>query len=62
MLPVFRGLAEELLDLKAIGDVILYGAFHFFFAVSLQWIVLYFLHFNHFGRISWYALWMQHMA
>ncbi len=30
MLPVFRGLAEELLDLKAIGDVILCGAGSFF--------------------------------
>ncbi len=34
MLPVFHGLAEELLDLKAIGDVILYGAVSFLF---LQW-------------------------
>ncbi len=34
MLPVFRGLAEELLDLKVIGDVILYGAVSFFFFCS----------------------------
>lgn len=39
MLPVLRGLAEELLHLKAIGDVILRGA-TLFFAVSLQCIVL----------------------
>jgi len=39
MLPVLRGLAEEMLDLKAIGDVILRGATTFF-AVSLQCIVL----------------------